>query len=209
MGKSEKATLKLRLTFTEPLLGTLPGDKEIAKEFITSKHPEGSQDDEEVSLRDEVEKQSTFFSYNDKNEPILWDYQIKGFLKSACQAMIATDCFTKEELNKIRLTTYLYKRTIDQLVFIAPRKVLLVLPENGELSFCERPLRAETRKGERIALARSEQAPIGTKAVFKIATLNAKLPDYIVRWLDYGELSGLGQWRNSGKGRFSYEIIGK
>jgi len=26
-------------------------------------------------------------------------------------------------------------------------------------------------------------------------------------WLDYGKLKGFGQWRNSGKGRFSYEII--
>ena len=27
-------------------------------------------------------------------------------------------------------------------------------------------------------------------------------------WLDYGELRGLGQWRNSGKGIFTYEILG-
>lgn len=29
-----------------------------------------------------------------------------------------------------------------------------------------------------------------------------------MEWLDYGKLRGLGQWRNSGKGRFTYEILG-
>lgn len=26
-------------------------------------------------------------------------------------------------------------------------------------------------------------------------------------WLDYGVLRGIGQWRNSGKGRFTYEVL--
>ena len=26
-------------------------------------------------------------------------------------------------------------------------------------------------------------------------------------WLDYGALRGIGQWRNSGKGRYTYEIL--
>lgn len=28
----------------------------------------------------------------------------------------------------------------------------------------------------------------------------------LLEWLDYGILRGLGQWRNSGKGRFSYVV---
>jgi len=28
----------------------------------------------------------------------------------------------------------------------------------------------------------------------------------VLEWLNYGALRGIGQWRNSGKGRFSYEI---
>ena len=27
-----------------------------------------------------------------------------------------------------------------------------------------------------------------------------------MQWLDYGALNGVGQWHNSGKGRFYYEI---
>ena len=29
-----------------------------------------------------------------------------------------------------------------------------------------------------------------------------------MEWLDYGQLRGLGQWRNSGKGRFRYTLLG-
>jgi hypothetical protein len=28
----------------------------------------------------------------------------------------------------------------------------------------------------------------------------------VEEWLEYGELRGLGQWRNSGKGRFTAEV---
>lgn len=31
--------------------------------------------------------------------------------------------------------------------------------------------------------------------------------DAVREWLDYGMLRGLGQWRNSGKGRFTWEEI--
>ena len=34
------------------------------------------------------------------------------------------------------------------------------------------------------------------------------LDEALVReWLDYGAYSGIGQWRNSGKGRFTWEEI--
>jgi len=61
-------------------------------------------------------------------------------------------------------------------------------------------------QGERIALARSETCPAGTQMWFTVTCLW----DYeklLTEWLDYGRLRGLGQWRNSGKGRFTYEIL--
>ena len=36
---------------------------------------------------------------------------------------------------------------------------------------------------------------------------NMKLVPYIANWLNYGKCNGLGQWRNSGKGRFTWELI--
>lgn len=29
----------------------------------------------------------------------------------------------------------------------------------------------------------------------------------VMEWLDYGQLKGLGQWRNASWGRFRYEIV--
>lgn len=37
--------------------------------------------------------------------------------------------------------------------------------------------------------------------------LDEGLEKYVREWLDYGVFSGIGQWRNSGKGRFTYEIL--
>ena len=119
--------------------------------------------------------------------------------------MIHTGTLTKEKLRKVRLTQYMYKKAIDKLIFVKPRKILLNMA--GEMSFCERPLRGQTMRGERIALARSEQAPVGTSIECEIIVLNDKLWDYIKRWLDYGVLQGMGQWRNSGMGRFDWQEL--
>ena len=57
-------TLNVQLTFVEPLLATMPGDKEIASEFVLSKHPEHLQADEAKaleSLSEVIEKSKTVF----------------------------------------------------------------------------------------------------------------------------------------------------
>jgi len=214
--------MKVRLTFIEPLLGTLSGNKQVAEEFIVAKHPDGISKDEMDALVDVPEvlqKASTYFSRQidagtkakidnlktENGKPHLWDYQIKGFFKGSMGALINTGRWTKEVLKKVRLTPYLYKKTIDQLVFVNPRIIPLDL--SGEISFIERPLRAETMRGERIALARSEAAPPGTAIEIEIRWLNDNLEDWIKECLDYGELVGLGQWRNGSYGRFTWEEL--
>ena len=200
--------MKVKLTFTDSVLGTLSGNKELAKEFIVTKHPEGASKDEMDALVDvpeALQKASTYFSRDKHNHPILWDYQVKGFLKGACSALINTGRWKKEDLKKYRLTQYLYKRTIDQQVFVYPRQIPLILA--GDLFFVERPLRAETMKGERIALARSEAAPVGSDITCEIRWLNENLKDWVKEWLDYGAFIGIGQWRSSGMGRFSWEEV--
>lgn len=200
--------MKVILTFTESVLGTLSGNKEIAEQYIIAKHPDGMSKEEIDALVDvpeALQKASTFFSRDEHKHPILWDYQVKGFLKGACSALINTGRWEKEELKKYRLTQYLYKRTIDQQVFVFPRQIPLNLV--GDLFFVERPLRAETMKGERIALARSEAAPIGTSIECDILWLNDNLKDWIVEWLNYGALVGIGQWRSGSRGRFSWEDV--
>lgn len=196
-------TLRVKLTLIEPLLGTTSGNKELAKEFIAAKHPEGMQEDEERAMEDiedvaeELEKSSTFFPKED-GVPFLWDYQLKGFFKDACNMLRRVPKTLSTGLKA-------YKKVIDGLVFPSPRKILINV--SGEMQWTERPLRASTPQGERIALARSETVPAGSALEFDIKYMDPDLLDVILEWLEYGELRGLGQWRNSGMGRFSFEII--
>lgn len=193
-----KEILKVKLEFTEPLLGTLPGDEKIAEDYVTGKHPDGVQEDEQKSLTEEMKKSTSYFGRNPKDKPALWDYQIKGFFKDACSMMRRVT-----QVDELKA----HKKIIDGLVFVFPRQIELQLPSKGELTFMERPLRISTPKGERTALARSEMAPIGTKIQIEILLLKPDLKKYVINWLDYGILRGLGQWRNSGMGRFKWHTI--
>jgi len=201
--------MKVKITFTEPLLGTISGNREITEEFIASKNPNGVDpaEIEAIPLDETIEKSSTIFARNPDGKPMLWDYQIKGFFKEVCLAMIEHDLLTQKELKDVRLTSYLYKRTIDKQIFIFPRQILIQGLDSEPLKFTERPLRGQTQRGERICLARSETIPAGASIVVEIRILNKKLEPFIPQWLTYGILSGLGQWRNSGCGRFSWELI--
>ena len=76
------------------------------------------------------------------------------------------------------------------------------------MGVCQRPLRAQTPQGERVALASSETVPAGTTMdVTFVLYSPSSHRDALMEWLDYGAVRGLGQWRNSGKGRFSYQVV--
>lgn len=193
--------IKVRLTFFEEVLGTASADPDIHAEFIASKAPDAKSREEEIAsigVEESIEKAMTIFHKNENGEPILYDYQIKGFFKNACKALnyIGGD---------YKLTSY--KTKIDNLVFINERKIPLQIPEGKSIGSCQRPLRGQTAQGERIALANSETCPKGTVIEFTIKILVDSLYKNVIEWLDYGELNGIGQWHNSGKGRFTYEII--
>ena len=99
-----------------------------------------------------------------------------------------------------------YKKIIDGLIFVEPRCIPIRV--NGEIGECQRPLRAQTAQGERVSLAMSEEIPAGSSIEFEITLFDEKAhKDAVLEWLDYGRLRGIGQWRNSGKGRFSYEVL--
>ena len=107
----------------------------------------------------------------------------------------------KTESSKIKA----YKKFIDGLIFVEERQIPLVF--DGEVGNLQRPLRAATAQGERIALANSETCPAGTKIVFTVQTLKDELMKPVIEWLDYGKLNGIGQWHNSGCGRFTWRDI--
>ena len=193
--------IKAKITFTEELLGTASTDPEVHKTYIASKAPNAPKLEEEVEalgVDNIAEKSMTIFPRDKDGNPILWDYQIKGFFKDSCSALRKV---TGTASSKIKA----YKKEIDGLIFVFPREIKLNL--NGEIGICERPLRAQTAQGERVALASSETVPAGSSAKITIRCLSDAHEKAVREWLDYGQLKGLGQWRNSGKGRFSWEEI--
>ena len=193
---------KFKLTFTEELLGTASNDPEIHDKFIASCAPDAPSRKQEIAALgiDEItEKSKTVFPrHEETGTPILWDYQIKGFFKDAC-GMLSRVKSTKSSAIKA------YKKVIDGLVFVAPRQIPISF--SGEIGSCQRPLRAQTAQGERISLANSETIPAGSSIEFTVTLFDEAHEKALLEWLDYGQLRGLGQWRNSGKGRFLYEQV--
>lgn len=193
--------LKVKITFTEELLGTANGDPNIHEEFIASNAPDAPSMAEEVEalgVKEVIEKQKTIFPKDEDGNPIIWDYQIKGFFKDSCSSLRKV---VGSRSSKIKA----YKKEIDGLIFAEPRKIRIAF--EGEIGSCQRPLRAQTMQGERVALANSETIPAGATAEFTIVCLTDEHEEAVREWLDYGKYRGLGQWRNSGKGRFVWEEL--
>lgn len=196
-------TIKVRVTYTEELLGTASADPEIHKKFIASKGPNAISLEEEVAAlgADAVEEKAMTVFPKDKNgDPFTWDYQWRGFFKESCSMLRRVDGTESKKLKA-------FKKEIDGLVFVNPRQIPLVLPDGMTIGNCQRPLRASTAQGERIALANSETIPAGTTQEFEIILFKDDLEKCVIEWLEYGKWHGTGQWRNSGKGRFEYEIL--
>ena len=194
-------TLKVKVTFDEEVLGTAAANPDIHREYIASNGPNALTIEEEVEAigTEEVfEKSMTVFPKLKDGTPIAWDYQWKGFLKDAfgsLRKIPGTEC------GKIKA----FKKEIDGLIFVAPRMIPFEM--NGDIGICQRPLRASTAQGERVALASSETVPAGSGMIFEIKCLLDTHVKAVIEALEYGALRGFGQWRNSGKGRFHYEIL--
>ncbi len=197
--------LKVRLTFTENVLGTANADKNVHSEFIASKAPDAPSREEEVEAlgAEEVErKEMTVFPRMENGSPMFWDYQIKGFFKDTCSAL--SRC-KGEDYSKESCGMKAYKKVIDGCIFPQPRKIEIHM--NGEMGNCQRPLRAQTAQGERIALPNSQAVPAGSWIEFKVVCLSDAYEKAVREWLNYGQFKGIGQWRNSGMGRFTWEEI--
>ena len=197
----EMTEMKVRITLTEEALGMMPNNKEIHETYIASKSPDAATIAEEVAsvgVEEVVEKTMTVFPKLEDGTPFFWDYQIRGMFKDSIgmlRKIKSTKCS--------KLTSY--KKVIDGLVFIKERKIPINC--SGPMDDCQRPLRAETMQGPRVALAHSETVPAGSTFEFTIILLDDSLKGVIVECLDYGKLRGMGQWRNSGKGRYIWEEV--
>lgn len=194
----ELTRYQVELTFTEPLLGSVAKNKQVYTDYIKSKadkdlHSPDTSDADAMVSDDLEEKGWTTFYTDAEGRPCLMDYQIKGFIKEAGNQL-------KDQLKFKALRSH-----IDNEVFVFPRVIPLAesLVEGDVL---ERPLRAMTMQGPRVTVMRSDLVPTGTKIGFEMKVLvGSKIDEEVLRnCLDYGQLKGLGQWRNGSYGRFTY-----
>lgn len=200
---------KIKITVTEPLLGTQTKSKELMegylkekKEMLFKKHKIEKNTSDEIiseteldsSLEEKEKKAWTGFMQEDGKSYVL-DYWVQGFFKNAIQTL-AKELNFKQGRSKF-----------DKFLFVFPRKIFI----KGQLSPTplERPLRVMTMQGPRVSLAKSDYFKVGASLVF---TLKAPFAcditkELLFKLLDYGQYSGLGQFRNGGYGRFTWEEL--
>ena len=173
---------EVEVELTEPLLGTVPKDRETYAAWVRTKAPVEDPDETPPDMEEIEEKGWTGFFTDDEGRPVLMDYQVKGFLKEG------GDVLREEGV----LTYPAIKRHIDNELFVYPRRILLA--DAVEPEPLERPLRAMTRQGARVALVRSDVIPAGTKFSFSIRVLGkSKLTEEVISdILEYGQAKGFG-----------------
>lgn len=196
-------TLSVRVTFIEPVLGTASSDPNLHGRFIASKAPDALTREEEIAVlgAEEVEERGiTVFPRDDDGTPFLWDYQILGFFKETCSALKRVPGTKSSKLQA-------HKKVIDSIIHPVQRRVRLILPEGEEIGELQRPLRASTAQGDRVALAHSEMCPAGTYFDVDILCENDAHIAHVKEWLDHGRWHGMGQWRNASMGRFTWKEI--
>ena len=192
--------LKVKVTFTDEALGMMPADPNIHEQYIASKSPDAATIEEEVAavgVDEVVEKSMTIFPKLEDGTPFFWDYQMRGYIKDSIGMLRRV---SGSECSKVKA----FKKVVDGQILIKERKIPIHVV--GEMGDCQRPLRAETAQGARVAIAHSETVPAGSwfECTFQIMG-GADLVKVVKECLDYGAYHGMGQWRNSGKGRLVWE----
>ena len=197
-------TVEVKVQLTEEMLGTASGNKELHSAFIASKAPDAKKREEEIAaigVDAEIDKTMTVFPKDQNGDPVIWNYQIEGFLKEAFGTLKNVDDSPCHKMTS-------YKKKVDNYIFVVERSIRLC--DKELIGNCQRPLRAETMQGPRVALANSETVPAGTEFIFHVTFLDESLMKATKAAFEYGLFKGFGQWRNSAKGRFkllSFETI--
>lgn len=162
---------------------------------------------------------TVFFWNKELARPMIGRHMIKGFLKSAAKAFgrLTVDeegggKKTKKKGEMISSISYT-SSIINTHCTVAERfvtfdKDVVRNSKDGHPQYLQRALRAETMKGERVTLVKSEMVGEDATLSFTLKVLKGSpLTEDIIRSLfDYGEMVGLGQWRNSGYGSFTYDL---
>ena len=184
--------LKCRLTTVEAMLGTASNNKEIHSEFIASHAPDAKSREEEieaVGVEETIEKGMTVFPRNKDGQPILWDYQIKGFFKDACSSQRKIKGSKNQSVQK----------KIDGLIFIEEREILIQTKE--PIESCWRFASADSARWiKTVWRAAKKIGSCGScYGIFYYSNVGWSCAGG-EEWLSYGKLRGLGQWRKQREG---------
>lgn len=157
----------------------------------------------------DIKGTTVFFWDKVADRPCLGDHMIGGFLKAAAEAIGRTLPSRKAEvLHSISYTQSLINQHVRcESKFITFDKDIKRDGE-GNAAYLQRSLRAMTAQGPRISLSRSEVVEAGAKLCFVLKVMEgSKITEEVLSKLfSYGEFVGLGQWRNSGNGMFTFDI---
>lgn len=190
------------IQMVEPLLGSSPESKRLYEAFIASKTNERNGSEEMDTLLEEGNAPGRTVFHRDEHGLFLWDYQLKGFLKETANRF--------KDLYGIKAM----RDKVESYVYVFPRRIRLLSSDGQPLTQpdgdLQRPIRAMTPQGPRVSLVASEQVPAGARMRFLVRifgngqrkAFDEIRPDTVLGLLQFGETSGLGQWRSGGYGRF-------
>jgi len=195
------------------LLGSWPADEELWSRFIASKAPAPWMAEEEAESLRRSELAGLTTIPQDAEGLHLWDWHVRGLLKEALHNLRHMWAKTKKKKTGEETTSLPVMRSrVDNYCFVRPRRIYLV--RNGKPikepdGTFERPLRAETMKGPRVALVASEMVDVPVEIEFEVHLLQQPdlTWDHVETALEYGQYKGLGQWRSGGWGSFRWERI--
>jgi hypothetical protein len=196
MKKSIITDINVEIELQEPMLGTVPKNKEVYAKYIATKAPTPENGEEEIQTVEEIEEGGWTGFHVDEEGLFCYNYMFKGQIKAGLEVMIESKAIPPIPA---------YKKWCDRMIHIYPRRVRFCNGDGKPLTkpdgVIERPLRAMTPKGERVTVTRSDVIDVGRRAKLNIRVLNntKKLnPKAIKAAMEYGEFYGLGQWRGSG-----------
>lgn len=199
-----------RITLIEPILGSLPSQRQVYQDLVAARAPEPDVEgvEEMAMLPEGMDARTTVFLRNNEGMCSLLDYQFFGFLKEAGNTL--KDIVQYESQGRRAKATKegiaALRSKLGRYAFCGPRIIPLQKEPNG---IFRRPLRRITKDGPMSCIATSELINAGLSFDVWIGLL----PHGEVQWsvieqlLEYGQMKGLGQFRGGGFGRFAFDLV--
>lgn len=205
-------------------IGTNPWDPDIHKSYVSDKITDPVERDRElkslpkVEAADKLEKRgvTVFFRRPEDGQLYIKNHMIKGYLKAAGDAIrIARKLDPEASTGKGKGTKWgSISSKVDEHVTIDPIELIVHgkdgLPKTDADGLLVRSLRGETPQGPRVTIVKSEYLEPLSMISYTIYWRDGGpvTRDMIVDMMDQGEVFfGIGQWRNSGKGKFTWRIV--